>query len=81
MSVGTAIKGKVLSIVINKVKDSEPTTSLLGVILGGVVGAKIDYSLLLQGDAQQIGNAVAAVVIVLIGWFTNHKKKTEEKQG
>lgn len=76
MGLIASIKGKILKTAVNKVAASEPKTSILGALLGGIVAANIDYNKLLQGDPQQIGNAVGAAVVVLLGWFANnaHKK-------
>ena len=72
MGLKTAIGGTVLRTVIEKVAASEPRTTALGATLGGLVASKIDYSKLLQGDPAQVGLAVAAVVVALMGYFTNH---------
>jgi hypothetical protein len=74
VSIATSVKGSILRRVIENVRASEPRTSALGAVLGGIVAANIDYNKLLQGDPQQIGNLVAAIVVVLLGWFTNHSK-------
>jgi hypothetical protein len=79
MSLGTSIKGTVIGIVLKKLSDSEPKTTALGATLGGLIAAQIDYSKLLQGDPTQIGNAVAAVVVTLLGYFTNNKKLVKQQ--
>jgi len=76
VSLTSLIKGKVIQTVVDKVAQSEPRTTGLGFVLSGIVAANIDYNKLVQGDLQQIGNLVAAVVVALLGWFTNHSKLT-----
>lgn len=73
MSLSSFVKGKVLASFIGKVADSEPRTTVAGAALAGLIAAKIDYNKLVQGDPQQIGNAVAAVIVALIGYWTNNR--------
>lgn len=76
MSLSTLIKGKILGTVISKVAASEPRTTIAGAALGGLIAAQIDYNKLLQGDPQQIAAAIAAVIVAVWGYFTNHPKAT-----
>ena len=46
-------------------------TTVLGLILGGLVAANVDWGLVLNGDRAQLGKIIAAVVLVLYGWSTN----------
>lgn len=72
MSLTKSIEGTILGTVLKKVAASEPKTTILGVILAGAVAANLDYAKLLQGDPQQIGNAVAAIVVAVLGYYTNN---------
>lgn len=74
MSFSSMIEGTIIRAALDKIVASEPRTSFLGLLGGGVIAAKIDYGKLIQGDPQQIGNLVGVVVVVLIGWFTNHSR-------
>jgi hypothetical protein len=76
MSLDTAVKGKVIQIVLDKLSASEPRTTLAGAALAAVIATKVDYSKVLQGDPTQLGNLIAAVLVAVIGYFTNHKKLT-----
>lgn len=67
------VKGKIIGTIVDKLAQSEPRTTLAGAALASIVAANIDYNKLVQGDSQQIGNAVAAVIVVLLGYWTNHK--------
>ena len=44
--------------------------SILGVLAGALVATKLDWGLLLQGDAQQLGTAAGVVVTVLVGYYS-----------
>lgn len=77
MSLSKSIEGTILGTVVKKIAASEPRTTILGTVLGGVVLAQIDYGKLLAGDPTQIGNAVAAIVVAVIGYYTNHPSLTQ----
>ena len=72
MGLESSVKGKILSVAVNKLAASEPRTTLAGAILGGIVAANIDYGKLVQKDPQQVGNLVAAIAVVLLGYWSNH---------
>ncbi len=56
--------------------NTDKATTVLGAILSAILVSKIDFTKLLSGDHTEIGNAVAAVVVGLLGWFTNKSKPT-----
>lgn len=74
MSLSTIVKGTILGNVISRVAASEPRTTIAGATLSGLIAAQIDYNKLIQGDPQQIAAAIAAVIVAVFGWFTNHSK-------
>lgn len=74
MSLSSSIKGSILGSAIKKVADSEPRTTLLGFAAAAVLADKIDYGKLFEGDPQQIGTFVGAIVVAVFGYFTNHKE-------
>lgn len=76
MSISSLVKGKILGTVIQKVADSEPRTTIAGAALSGLIASNIDYNKLVQGDTQQIATAIAALLVAVISYFTNHKKVT-----
>jgi hypothetical protein len=73
MNLKSDIEGGILSRVVANFAASEPVTTCLGFVLAALVGAHINYSLLLQGDQTQIANIISVPIIALLGWFTNHK--------
>ena len=81
MSLTSLVKGKILGTVIDKIAASEPRTTIAGAALAGLVAANIDYNKLVQGDPQQIGQAVAAVIVALLGYWANHKNLTGGTNG
>lgn len=75
MSIGNSVKGAILSRVVSRLADDHDLkATILGAVLAGVVAVKIDYAKLLGGDPNEIGNLVAAVVVALIGYYTNKPK-------
>lgn len=47
------------------------TTTTLGLIVGAIQAANIDFALLLQGDPKEIGKLVTALATAAWGYFTN----------
>ena len=74
MSIKSSLEGTILGKILSNLSASEPRTTILGVVLAGIVASKLDYSQLIQGDPTQIANAVSAVVIAVLGYYTNHAK-------
>jgi hypothetical protein len=74
MSIKTSLEGTIIAKILSNLAASEPKTTILGALLAGIVATKIDYSQLLQGDPTQIANAISAVVITVLGYYTNHSK-------
>jgi len=52
-------------------KTNNGRTTVLGVVAAGLLAEKIDWGLLMAGDANQIGQAVGAMVVGLLGYLTN----------
>ena len=75
MSIKTSLEGTIIGKVIQNIAASEPVTTLLGFVLAAVVGSKIDYGKLLNEDPNQIANLISAVVIAVMGYYTNHPKR------
>lgn len=73
MSIVSSIKGSIIGSIINNIAKSEPKTTALGAVLAAIQLANVDYGKLVQGDPEQVGRVVAAVVTALLGYFTNHK--------
>lgn len=71
-----AVKNKVIGNIIAKLAASEPKTTLLGAALAALIAANVNYDKLLQFDPQEIAKAVAALLVALLGYFTNHKAVT-----
>lgn len=63
--INRAVKGRL------KAMNTDKGTTILGVVIGGVVAANIDYSKLLAGDHTEVSKGIGAVVIALFGWLTN----------
>jgi len=56
---------------------NDTKATILGLIAGGLLAANLNWALLLKGDSTQIGQAVGAVVAVLLGYYTNKKDKPQ----
>jgi hypothetical protein len=76
MGLTVFIKSKIVSSVIQKIVASEPRTTLLGAAAASLIAANVDYNKLVQGDTQQIAAVIAAVIVGLFGYFTNHPAVT-----
>ena len=78
MSIKDSLEGSIIGKVLKNLQASEPVTTLLGFVLAGIVAAKVDYGKLLNKDPDQIANLVSAVVIAVMGYYTNHGKLTQK---
>jgi len=65
---------KVIKNVLSKISADHKTT-IVGVLGAALLSANIDFGKLIEGDADQIANSVSAVVLALIGYFTNKEAK------
>jgi len=74
MSLTTLIKGKILGTVISKMAASEPRTTIGGFILASIMAANVDYGKVFQGDPQQLGLLIAAPIVAVLLYYTNHSK-------
>ncbi len=70
-----SVKGLIVKSVLGKIAGNpDSATTLLGLLAGAVVASKVDFGKLVSGDGNEIGTAIGAVVVALIGWYTNRKK-------
>lgn len=67
---------QVIKNVLSKVSADHKTT-VVGVLGSALLAANIDYGKLIEGDTPQVTNAVTAVVLALIGYFTNKGDKSD----
>ena len=70
---------QVIKNVLSKLSADHKTT-LVGVLGAALLTANIDFGKLLEGDSAQITNAVTAVVLALIGYFTNKGGKEDASE-
>lgn len=73
MSLTSLVKGKIIGTVVGKLAASEPRTTLIGASIGGITLMNVDWNKAVQGDPQQIGMAIAGLLIGIFGYFANHK--------
>ena len=66
--------GKIIGLVIQKLADSEPSTTAAGAVLATVIAAQIDWVKVFEGDVNQVGNLVGALAVLILGYYTNHSK-------
>lgn len=68
----TFLKVDFTKAILGRVASSNDTkATVLGAIAGALLVANLDWGKLFAGDAGQIGQAVGAVIAVLIGYYTN----------
>jgi len=61
---------RIIKNVLSKISADHKTT-LVGVLGAALLSANIDFGKLVEGDTEHITSAVTAVVLALIGYFTN----------
>jgi hypothetical protein len=54
---------------------NDDKASILGIVAGALVATKLDWGLLLKGDTAQMGTAAGAVIVAVIGFYTNRPDK------
>jgi len=54
---------------------NDKKTTVLGVVLAGLIGSKVDWTKLAEGDLSQIGMLAGAIVTALLGFLINRKDK------
>lgn len=70
-----AFAGKAISNTVKDVaKSPDHQATAVGAIGAGLIAANIDYGKLLQGDSTEIGKAVGATVLAVVGYFFNRGK-------
>jgi hypothetical protein len=50
---------------------NDTKTTILGVLAGALLAARLDWGKLLAGDSAAIGQATGACIAVAIGYYTN----------
>jgi hypothetical protein len=75
----TSIKASIFERFLKNLAKSEPRTTIAGFVLAAVVASNVDYSALLHKDPQQIANLASAVVVAVIGYYTNHADLVKPK--
>ena len=76
----TSLKASILERFIKNLAKSEPITTIGGAVLAAVVATNVNYTLLLHKDPQQIANLASAVVVCIVGYYTNHADLVRPKQ-
>lgn len=72
MGLVNSIKANIVkTFVQNVAKSNDHKTTLLGAVAAGVLATQIDFSKLMLGDKTELSKAVGAVVLALLGYYTN----------
>ena len=69
---------KILSNVLDKFTADHKVT-VLGVLAAALLGSKIDFGKLLEADPTEISNAATAVIMALIGFYSNKGVNSDVK--
>jgi hypothetical protein len=81
MGLPNKIKAIFIDHFIKNLAKSEPITTVGGAVLAAIVAANVDYSAVLNKDPQQIANLASAVVVCIVGYYTNHADLVRPKIG
>jgi hypothetical protein len=69
------VKGSIAKGFVSKLaNDNDTKTTVLGAALSGLLIANIDFGKLFANDPNEIGKAAGALVIGLLGYYTNKPK-------
>jgi len=72
----TFVKSAFAKSLVSKIaSDNDTKTTVLGVAASALLASSIDFSKLINGDSNEIGKAVGAIVVALLGYYTNKKNK------
>lgn len=77
-----SIKGAFVKALLGKMVDGDHGSTILGVIAAALVGANLDWGLMLQGfhdqrSAMECGKFIAIAVMAIWGYFIGKKKKPD----
>ncbi len=69
------IKGSIAKGFVSKIaNDNDTKTTVLGAALSGLLISNIDFGKLFAKDPGEIGKAAGAIIIGLLGYYTNKSK-------
>ena len=73
----TFIKADFLKAIVGTIaKSNDHKATLLGALGVAIIGTtQVDWGKLVNGDSTEIGKVVGAIVVGLLGYFTNKKEK------
>lgn len=76
MGLKKKVQGKLVRKAVKSVA-AEYKTTILGGALMALLGANVDFSKVLEGDTQQIGAAVIALLVGALGWYMRDRKAAD----
>jgi formate/nitrite transporter FocA (FNT family) len=80
MGLSSSIKGMMLKSFINKLASNDNKVTILSMVASTIIAAKVDYGKLVNLDPNEVGNMVGAIVIAVLGYYTNKPNKESNKE-